>query len=376
MARTGDIAPELIFNTIVRSPGNAPWTHDQLVGKLTILEFYPKLSTSQMYRVHNQRVERFPGVQFVLIVRDDESALRRWLEKYRIEVGGWLLLDSRWHTARAFGIYRPQTIFIDSTGRVLGISRLDDDTDRQIEAMVAGRADSANLHPQSDFHGTLTPALPPSETVHITPAENATSTTRAFGPEYWVALGYTLKGLIAEAWQVHESLMNLSPSLDTDTRYDVRLVLPAEESRERIAARIQRAIEQQFHLEVSYEVRSVDVYIVDGERGPISSDAQAGSVGWTVMQGPGVPIPLRQLSVLGKGFDPLCPSIPFSCGWIALQETDRAGYQGLELFWLGKTIESVPRVLQEELGITVSREEIEVLIIRPHPPGPHSIRKA
>jgi hypothetical protein len=325
-----------------------------------------------MYRVHNQRVERYGGanVQFMLIVRDEESKLQRWLEKHTLN--GWLLLDANWDTVRAWGMRLPQTAFVDAGGRLLGFSRFDEDTDRRIAEIAAGRVDSAHLHAQSDFHEILTPALPPSETVHIGPAQSVSGTTCAMAPDYWVALGFPLTELLAKAWGVHESVLDLPPGLDTGTRYDVRLVLPAEVSQEAIAVRIRRALEQHFRLEVSREMRAVDVFVMTAPPEAVSSVTEVGGLGWDVrampqaakgLGTPDFPFPMIRLSAIGKGFEGRGPMLRLSGGWVMVQDSGREGYYGLDVTWVGSNTGPMT-ALRDELGIVVTREQVEMLKIR------------
>ena len=43
MAQRGDFAPELTFTSVVRSPNEMSWSHDNFVGRLTIVIFFSNL---------------------------------------------------------------------------------------------------------------------------------------------------------------------------------------------------------------------------------------------------------------------------------------------------------------------------------------------
>ena len=105
MLQTGDLAPELTLTKIMRSLGDAVWRHENLLGQVTVVVFFPNLSdtTEAFASLWNGLLERFAGknVQFVLIARDDEVDLERWLRRNPIE--GWLMLDSNWDSARRWG---------------------------------------------------------------------------------------------------------------------------------------------------------------------------------------------------------------------------------------------------------------------------------
>src|SRR5579872_1356654 len=125
MLQTGDLAPELTLTKIMCSPGDSVWRHENLLGQVTVVVFFPNLSdtTEAFASLWNGLLERFAGkhVQFVLIARDDEMDLKRWLRRNPIE--GWLLLDSNWDSARRWEIEIPQIAFVDRDSRILGFSQ-------------------------------------------------------------------------------------------------------------------------------------------------------------------------------------------------------------------------------------------------------------
>lgn len=66
MAQSGDFAPELTFTSLARSPNKTSWSHENFVGRLTIIVFFSNLSdTTEAFAAHwNELVERFAGDQF------------------------------------------------------------------------------------------------------------------------------------------------------------------------------------------------------------------------------------------------------------------------------------------------------------------------
>jgi uncharacterized protein (TIGR03435 family) len=233
------------------------------------------------------------------------------------------------------------------------------------------------------------PRVPPSETVHISPAKSESGTVLSGGQDYWAALGFTLKGLLMEVYRVHESYLDLAQSLDTDVRYDVELVLPGSESSDQVIGRIQRAIGQQLQIDVSRHIRSMDVYVLTApdemaSSGPFGDMAGGGvfASSWRMEDIDGVPPTLadlqsggaafvlqlvQHLPAIGKGFAHLDRFLPFSCGLLIVDEVEREGYHAIEISCMGRrTTEKLCRALWDDLGIvaTHERRDVEMLIAR------------
>jgi uncharacterized protein (TIGR03435 family) len=99
--------------------------------------------------------------------------------------------------------------------------------------------------------------LPPSHTVHISPANSDDPS----------GLTGTLKALIVQLLEVNPIRIQLPPALDNDTRYNVAVVPPAREGQEKVNNPILQAIEDYFAVTVAREERMLDVYIVTTANG-------------------------------------------------------------------------------------------------------------
>jgi uncharacterized protein (TIGR03435 family) len=110
------------------------------------------------------------------------------------------------------------------------------------------------------------PNLPPSYDVRIAPTRRTREEgpSGGSGPDYWVIEGVPLRPVLAKLYDVPETRIDLSPSLDTD-RYDLVLVLPRHETRERMITLMREGIEKYFH--VTRELRQIEVDVLTAPNG-------------------------------------------------------------------------------------------------------------
>jgi hypothetical protein len=114
---------------------------------------------------------------------------------------------------------------------------------------------------EDSFHDL--PRYLPSEIVHISfSRRQAVDATWSEGPRHWIMAGVELKSVIARAYGVDESRLNMPVSFGDGKRYDVALVLPKDGTTDTIAHIVQRAIENQFQLTVTRESRPDGEFVV------------------------------------------------------------------------------------------------------------------
>jgi len=98
------------------------------------------------------------------------------------------------------------------------------------------------------------PPYLPSRVVHITYSNYPP------GQEPWIqsagntwrAIGFTLKQVVAHAWQSHESQVEVdAPNIDESTRYDFTIVLPADDSPGIVPNLLQDSIQRDFDVDVT-----------------------------------------------------------------------------------------------------------------------------
>jgi uncharacterized protein (TIGR03435 family) len=385
VAQAGDLAPEVSVTKVMRSPGGAAWRHENLTGQLTVLVFFPRVShTTEHFASHwNKLVEQFASkVQFVLISRDDEPGVNLWLEKHPFQ--GWLLLDSDWDTARGWGADLAQHAFIGADGRIIGFSRDPLPNGLEIERILAGQVRKARLLTRPLPHGNK-PDVPPSYTVHIssTRMDPEEGTSRCSGDDYWTALGFGIKAIIAEVYKTDESRIDFPADLDNGERYDFELLLPQEESRETMTGLIRDAIERQFQLSIVRETRSMDVYVLtatEGKSGPSLREAEPGGSifsSHSLWRSPdGTPPtwaelrkargPIRDMSGSGASMAILSSALEYSLDRLVIDETGLEGSYNLQVSSSGNSHEDFFEALRDQLGLEVTpgKRDVAMLAVR------------
>jgi uncharacterized protein (TIGR03435 family) len=279
--KAGDRAPDIAFTKVLGAPVAGSWSQSNLSGQLTVLAFYPDTSHNlESVTAWNDVVEKFADqpVQFVWITDEMESTLLPWLEEHPIS--GWVLLDSKGQTGNAYGMEIPANVIVGADRKIVGFYMGITETESLLEAVKDGRittarpdkttlkafAESGKVHidaePQrmmrADDHR---PAFPPSYTVHVSVSQGE-ERRNASADDYWALRGFTLKEMVGELYGVNSIRLQLPVSLDNNKRYDLALVLPKQESRDKMKERMRQGLQDYFHVTARRENRLVDVYVV------------------------------------------------------------------------------------------------------------------
>ena len=226
--------------------------------------------------------------------------------------------------------------------------------------------------------------FPPSEEVWIRPAASASGTERSTTEGRWAALGFALPGLLTEVWGMHESRMEIHPSIDTETRYDVVSEPPVSEPLVVTIARIRRVIPDKLQLSVTTEARSMDIWVLTAPANPVEySPAYGSEVGGWVWNSDWTPAPadvqnpqgieewlkslVKRTPAIGVAF-PQTLILPYSRGVLLLGEPEEDGSCPVQIECMGPWSEDqILSTLREELGITAAKERrsVEMLVVRP-----------
>jgi hypothetical protein len=228
-------------------------------------------------------------------------------------------------------------------------------------------------------------SLLPSESVRIQPAASASGTVRETTDNGWVALGFALPGLLTEVWGMYESRMDIHPTVDTETRYDVVLIPPVPEPRAAMVERIRRAIAHQLQLIIKTEARSLEILVLTAPANPVAySPVYASESGGWMWNSDWTPAPadmphtpeaigewlksqMRRIPAIGMAF-PQNPILPFSGGILMVGDPEEDGSCPIQIECMGpRTEDQLLRALREDLGITASKERrsVEILVVRP-----------
>jgi len=279
--KAGDRAPDIAFTKVLGAPVAGSWSQSNLSGQLTVVAFYPDTSHNlESVTGWNDVVEKFADqpVQFVWITGEQESTLLPWLEEH--PTSGWVLLDSKGQTGNAYGMEIPANVIVGADRKIVGFYMGTTETENLLEAVQDGRItttrpdkttlkaflESGKVHvdaepwrmPRVDDHR---PAFPPSYTVHVSVSQGE-ERGNASADDYWALRGFTLKEMIGELYEVNSIRLQLPASLDNNKRYDFALVLPKQESRDKMKERMRQGLQDYFHVTARRENRLVDVYVV------------------------------------------------------------------------------------------------------------------
>jgi len=303
--KAGDPAPDITFTKVLHAPLSTPWTNANLSGQITVLTFSPFTSfDSQSISQWNALIAKFADrpVQFVLIAAERDYTLLPFLKKHPLN--GWAFHDPCGKTAARYGLELPEAVFIGADRRIIGFSR-ELLTDQVLNAVLENRIRTApvKLDPadrkaflesnqvlldaeprQVPRFEYLKPSFPPSYEVHISPtAKDSHDTSAGSGPGFWSEHGAELKNLIAGFYNVDVGRVDFPNADVAKKRYDIELVLPEPEDSETFSHRIQEALQQQLHLSITPETRSMDVYVLTAPNGPGPALHDAESPGGGIM---------------------------------------------------------------------------------------------
>jgi uncharacterized protein (TIGR03435 family) len=186
------------------------------------------------------------------------------------------------------------------------------------------------------------------------------------------AYGFTLEEIVVRAWDGSRWHVDVPPELRSDVRYDFLMVLPKEESWDTCLALLQSAIERQFAVHITREMRMRDVYrLTDtGRRGRMLRrypDPPPGtglsSLRFPVFMGRSqdAPMfPLEPFAVHSVPFPLLVSWFEEILGGEVFDDARLAGIYGFELKERASTPEAFIELLREEAGLAIRQEQREV----------------
>jgi uncharacterized protein (TIGR03435 family) len=288
----------------VLQPVGDSWSSAELSGKTTVLVFFPLVSRNpKPMTMWNAMVERFAGkpVRFVVITSEKEETLAPWLAQH--PVSGSVLYDAEGQTGRAYGLEMPVIVYIGADRKIVGFQQGIIPDEQTLNAVLEGNITTARptpdlasvkaflasgltaldaesprmLRPEDDR-----PGFPPSDALHVSPAKDELGSGNSSADDFWSLRGFTLKGLIAEMYEVNPIRIVLPASLDDGKRYDFAIVLPGPKSEEEKRRVIEQGIQDYFHVAAVREEQMVDAYVVTAPHGtpPVTTARQtAGRMG-------------------------------------------------------------------------------------------------
>jgi uncharacterized protein (TIGR03435 family) len=164
---------------------------------------------------------------------------------------------------------------------------------RGLRDMVRASREGATSLSPADFAMPVArpprrPNVQPSRDLRISPAavppdEGASGGS---GSDFVEVRNATLKVVVSTLHEVSEARIDWPSSLDPDARYDFVLVLPRPEIRETMIRLMREGIAKHFHLDISWEIRRKESYVltapagIRARRAPEPSNFEFGSIGF------------------------------------------------------------------------------------------------
>lgn len=418
--KAGDPAPNLTWTKVIASDANS--VGPQNLSGTAVLLFVGPVSINEETLSHwNNLVQQFADkqVNFVWIANEKEELLAPFLKMHPVR--GWMVLDPEEQSFKAYGIEGGDAVLINSNGKIAGFTSMPPSPD-QIQAVLDGRAVAVKGEPTEaqldaffegkavrleaepsrfDFHPTQKPDLSPSDEVHISPS-HAEGTDSSTGPDYWIRRGFELKAIISEISGATASRVDVPAALDNGARYDFVLVPSRDEDEETMNRQVLAGIEKHFHIAVTQEIRTVDVYVMTAAQAktpPKKSEGEAmgGSVGFSTqwIDAPKLPddmprtrktveaaarqymdspefrqamntAQLAMASAVSSSADEFCKMLEDGLHRPVINETKLQGYYDFKLQGQAQTTEQFLGMMRDQLGLvlTPTQRNIEVTTVR------------
>jgi uncharacterized protein (TIGR03435 family) len=232
----------------------------------------------------------------------------------------------------------------------------------------------------------------PAHEIHITPTTMAAGrTSMTIGSDSWTAIGYDLRSLIAQVYDVDARRIEF-PGAAADARYDVSLTLSDDVDQNVIHRLLQEALKKKFRLAVTPENKTMDVYVLTAPNGPgtalhrhmasVLPGRRAGLATQNSADGPETEMDdMQQITFIGKE----CSGVSSGAGITMSAETiaefrrtlepdmdrlliDETGLAGNFDFAIGgyANRNELFKLMREQLGIVVTAAErkVDVLAVR------------
>jgi thiol-disulfide isomerase/thioredoxin len=162
----GAPAPPLTTIQLLHAPTGARTDWDSLRGKVVVLEFWATWCAPCIASLphQNQLVETLDPARFQFISIDDEDpkVVQAFLAKKKI--GGWVGVDSSGSVFARYGVEsRPTTIVVDTRGKIVAATTMDDLNAADLKAVAEGK--SVAFKPAMEIV-TESAAVSPSAAAH------------------------------------------------------------------------------------------------------------------------------------------------------------------------------------------------------------------
>ena len=389
--KAGDPAPNLTW-TKVEASDPASGGPQSLTGQPTVLQFLRPVSANQnAIERWNQVAEQFSGkVNFVWIANEPEDTLLPWLKTHPVR--GWLVLDPKEESFKAYGVDGGASVIIDSHGTIAGFGFTVPE-EQQVQAvlngstgLVAGLQAEPQRMPEPEI--PKKPDVPPSEEAYISPS-HSDGTVDNHAPDFWVLRGFDLRAILSKVLETSTARIDLPASLDTNARYDVLLVPPSEVDPETMSRLMRESIEKYFHVSITQAIRPADVYVMTATEGktppPAKSEKERYAVGGFASSSDWVsssttPEELEEMgrkmmavlnlmtaTMFAETTPELCMGMEEGLNRPVVDATGLTGSYDFSLKGEPKSADEFMAILRDQLGLvlTPTQRSIEMTVVRP-----------
>lgn len=354
--RTGAEAPEIRLDDTIPQTALTQGEMSELKGKAVVLEFWATWCAPCIAAIPhwNELVTEFKDSQvaFVSITDEKQATVRTFLGRRPIK--GWIGFD---YDRRVFDAYTvdgiPQTVLIDSSGKIAAVTRPDLVTSERIRELLAGR--TVNVpempkEPETLRSGSDTVNKPLLD-VLIQPSANPNTSLRRT-PSEIVGKGLTLRWILANAYNLPPYRIECKSSLDT-SRYDITIKAP--KNTQLSSPFLQELVCVAFHVRVRREQRSSDSFILTAPEG--KPDALVD----TVSSGGGMSAGSK---FIGVDMRSLARTIGDTLRQNVVDETGLPGKYDFSLNWDSKRPESILDAVRNQLGLSIEpgQRTVEFLV--------------
>ena len=204
----------------------------------------------------------------------------------------------------------------------------------------------------------------------------------------------TMREVLSEVYGVEPSRIDVSSfrqsSTQLDERFDVTLRLNGSETDEAVRVALERALATQLDVQLSFETRTVDSYVLTAPAGPgpqlmrasfrskhvaAVDDVAAGEIRVSGQNCPG--LTTAEISAHAATLSGLANALEDNLDGPVIDETGLAGVYDFHIPEF-RNADELLTLLKEQLGLKVVRapREVEVLTVRPASRTPYELREA
>jgi uncharacterized protein (TIGR03435 family) len=371
----GSAPPEIVLAKILQAPPETKVDWQGLRSKVVVLEFWATWCAPCIaQQPHlNQLAERFSDkqVQFISITDEPEEIVAPFLKRRTVK--GWVGIDLKKSTFKAFGISGiPRTFVIDPKGKIFASmsgtqegERLDEN---MLNQLIAGSTPAGVI----DVRQPVIPAKPgqligPDETkapdnevailnISIRPSKETTSTTIVM-PNAITATGADLNSLLQSLLRVNPTHLS-TPVEMQGKRYDVIASLQNEKT-QGLRDLVVSALENALGIRVERVTREMDAFVLAAPKELTGSLQPTKAKSFHASTDDGV------LAASAASPSQLVAQIEEVIKAPVIDETHLQGKFDWDLLYDGKNPRSILEAVRQQLGLELlaAKRQVELVIV-------------